>query len=84
MNEIFNNWKSKNDLNKLQYAYIFIVILSLVLAGLVGLLNQPVAWQILSITWIALIAFSVNLVAFALVNLISDDTKKSQPTSKKR
>lgn len=84
MKDIFESWKAKNDLSKLQYAYVFIVLITLVLAGLIGLLNQPIAWQVLSVTWIALIAFSVNLVAFALVNLVSDDTRNEKSPTKKR
>lgn len=67
--DIFALWQDQSDLLKLQYAYGVIVVVTLVAAGLVGLLNQNVAWQILSVTWIALVAFFVNLISFALVNL---------------
>jgi hypothetical protein len=67
--ELFDLWRKQSDLMKLQSAYALIILVTLVAAGLVGLLNQIVAWQILSLTWIATVAFFVNLVSFALVNL---------------
>lgn len=57
---------------KLQYAYGTVVLVTLVAAGLVGLLNQNVSWQILSVTGITATAFFVNLIAFALVNLLAE------------
>lgn len=81
--DLFALWQRQTDLLKLQYAYGVIAGFTLVLAGLVGLLNQTVAWQILSITWIALVAFFVNLVSFALVNLFvpSRRSRPSRPAS---
>ena len=86
--DIFDAWRRQSDLLKLQYAYGVIAGVTLVLAGLVGLLNQTVAWQILSITWIALVAFFVNLISFALVNLFvpsrsSRSTRTSQTTKRR-
>lgn len=79
MKELFQSWKSKSDLGKLQYAYALFVVLSLVAAGLVGLLNQTVALQILQVTWVAFVAFVVNLVVFSLINLSKDsDTKTAK------
>lgn len=86
--DIFALWQNQSDLLKLQYAYGVIVVVTLVAAGLVGLLNQNVAWQILSVTWIALVAFFVNLVSFALVNLFVParnvrPTRASRPSKRR-
>lgn len=86
--DIFALWQTQSDLIKLQYAYGVVVIVTLVAAGLVGLLNQTAAWQILSVTWIAAVALSVNLISFALVNLLPkpEQTKRTRrtPTRKSR
>lgn len=74
--DIFALWQTQSDLMKLQYAYGVVVLVTLVAAGLVGLLNQTVAWQILSVTWIAAVALFVNLISFALVNLFLPAPKR--------
>lgn len=71
LKDMFALWQKQSDLMKLQYAYAVVVVVTLVAAGLVGLLNQNVSWQILSITWIAAVAFFMNLVSFGLVNLLA-------------
>lgn len=77
--DLFALWRTQSDLMKLQYAYALVVVVTLVAAGLVGLLNQAAAWQILSITWIAIVAFFVNLISFALVNLFVPAQKPRSP-----
>lgn len=77
LKDVFALWLKQSDLMKLQYAYGMVVLVTLVAAGLVGLLNQTVAWQILSVTGITTTAFFVNLIAFALVNLLATEQPKS-------
>lgn len=74
LKQSFELWKSKSDLVKLQYAYAFVVLVTLVTAGLIGLLNQEVSRIVLSVAGIAAMAFFVNLLSFALVNLVSDQS----------
>lgn len=74
LKQSFELWKSKSDLVKLQYAYAFIVLITLVVAGLIGLLNQEVSRMVLGVAGIAAVAFFVNLLSFALVNLVSDQS----------
>lgn len=76
LKDVFALWLKQSDLMKLQYAYGTIVVITLVAAGLVGLLNQNVSWQILSVTGIATITFFVNLISFALVNLLAEQQPK--------
>lgn len=76
LHNLFDIWRAQSDLNKLQYAYGVVVIVTLVAAGLVGLLNQTTAWHILSVTWLAAVALCVNLVSFALVNLVVPAPKR--------
>lgn len=68
--DVFAVWSNQSDLVKLQYAYGVVIVVTLVVAGLVGLLDQPASWQILNITWIATVAFTVNLLSFAVINLM--------------
>lgn len=86
--EIFDAWRTQADLTKLQYAYGIVIVMTVVAAGLVGLLNQSVAWQILSITWIVTVTFTVNLLSFALVNLLlpsqTPKTPQQAPSKRKR
>lgn len=83
--DIFTTWKNKSDLAKLQYAYVLVFVALLVVAGLVGLLNQQVSWQILSVAWIAVIAFFTNFLAFAVINLVAPTTPEDvAPAPKKR
>lgn len=76
LKDIFDSWQTQSDLMKLQYAYGVMVIVTLVAAGLIGLLNQTVARQILNVTWIAAVALIVNLISFALVNLFVPSPKR--------
>lgn len=74
---------------KLQYAYAAVAVITLVAGGLVGLLNVNAAWQILSLTWIVIVALSVNLVSFALINLVPKEkqpkrARRAQSRSKRR
>lgn len=77
-------WRTKSELVKLQYVYAFVVVVTLVLAGLVGLLNQSVAWSILAVSWVATLAFFVNLITWALVNLFETQTKPQKPTTRSK
>ena len=69
LKQSFEAWKLKSDLAKLQYGYAFVVLVTLVIAGLIGLLNQEVSRLILSIAGVATLVFFVNLVSFAVINL---------------
>lgn len=81
LKDMFAMWQRQSDLMKLQYAYALVVLVTLVVAGLVGLLNQAVARQVLVICAIAAIAFVVNLISFALINLAADS--RVSPTAKR-
>ena len=78
------NWHTKSELVRLQYTYAFVVVVTLVLAGLVGLLNQSAAWSILTVSWVAAVAFFVNLIAWALINLFETQTKSQKPTTRSK
>lgn len=89
LKDIFALWQSQTDLMKLQYAYTAVAVITLVAGGLVSLLNENAAWQILSLTWIVIVALSVNLVSFALINLVPKEkqpkrARRAQSRSKRR
>jgi amino acid transporter len=81
LKDIFALWQNQSDLMKLQYAYAAVAVVTLVAGGLIGLLNENAAWQVLSLTWIVIVALSVNLVSFALINLVP---KEKQPKQARR
>jgi hypothetical protein len=84
--DIFALWRTQSDLMKLQYAYGVVILVLVVTAGLIGLLNEKVSWQILSVTWIVTVAFFVNLISYALVNLFLPPVapKATRPATKRK
>lgn len=78
-----HEWHSNNNpLAKLQATYIFVAVVALIVAGLIGLIRYDAGQLILNISLIALATFFVNLVAWALLQglvLI----RLGEPSSKK-
>lgn len=83
MNEELTNWKKKNsDLVKLQWVYAAVGVTLLVVAGLVGLLDQPLAFALLDVVRLVFIVFAVNFVTWAIAkNFVVAQSGRS--TSKK-
>jgi undecaprenyl pyrophosphate phosphatase UppP len=66
--EMLTGWNtSRGEREKLQHAYVFVVIVGLVVAGLVGLLNHDVSGIIVQVCLIALGVFLCNVVMWALL-----------------
>jgi small-conductance mechanosensitive channel len=59
--------ESTTDRTKLQHFYIAIAVLLLVVAGVIGLLNQNLGQQILAVAIAAAGIFIVNAIAWALL-----------------
>ena len=82
-----NEWNAtKDSLAKLQGAYIAVAVIALVVAGIVGLIRYDAGQLILSISLIALAAFFVNLIAWALLQglvLFRLDKSEAKPTIRK-
>ena len=70
--KIIELYKSKRELTLLQGTYLIITIISLVVAGLLALVNQPTGHSVLIITLIAAIALVGNTVMWALIRLFAE------------
>jgi tellurite resistance protein TehA-like permease len=63
-----NSWNdSTTDRQKLQHTYIAVAVALLIVAGVLGLINQPLGQQILAIAIAAAVVFLVNAVIWALL-----------------
>lgn len=61
--------QNRRELVLLEAAYLLIAILSFLLAGSIALFNQPLGNSFLIIPLVAFVAFSTNIIAWALVKL---------------
>lgn len=83
MNKQLVEWNnSKSDRQKLQLVYLFVIVLSFVVAAIIGLINQNLGFTVLKITVVAILTFSMNAIAWALLNTFLLD--KLKPTVQPR
>jgi fucose permease len=62
------NWNStRGEREKLQHAYIFVVVIGLVVAGLVGLLNDNLSTLLVQVCLAAIGVFLANVIMWALL-----------------
>lgn len=66
--EMLINWNaSRGEREKLQHAYVAVALVGLVIAGLVGLLNDSLSSLIVQVCLIAVGVFLCNVVVWALL-----------------
>ncbi|HSE60997.1 MAG TPA: hypothetical protein VLA88_01740 [Candidatus Saccharimonadales bacterium] len=66
--EMLINWNiTRGEREKLQHTYIAVALVGLVIAGLVGLLNDNLSSMIVQVCLIALGVFLCNVVVWALL-----------------
>lgn len=76
-----NAWNdTTSDRSKLQHMYIATALALLVVAGVLGLLNQSLGQQILAIAIAAAAVFLVNAIAWALLQSFVLFRLKERPT----
>ncbi len=64
-------WNNEaSELVKLQYVYAVVALVSLVVAGIVTLLNREAGAFVLQITTVATVAFFANLVVWSIINTL--------------
>lgn len=71
-----------NERSKLQHAYIALAVVSIIAAGLIGLVNYDLGQRLTTIALIVLGVFFINLVAWTLLSglvLSSLETPRKQP-----
>lgn len=88
LNRFSELYQSGKELVLLEWAYLAISVVSFLLAGVFALFNQALGVGVLIIPLVAFIAFSMNIVAWALVKFAVEtmipDIKSKQSTSHSR
>ncbi len=70
LDKITDLYQEGRELILLEWAYAIISICSLLLAGLFALVSQPLGIGLLIIPLVSFVAFTMNIVAWALIKLI--------------
>ena len=66
--EMLITWnQTRGEREKLQHAYVFVALVGLVIAGLVGLLNDNLSGLIVQVCLAALGVFLANVIVWALL-----------------
>ena len=66
--EMFIQWNTEHgERTKLQHAYLFVAVVGIVLAGLVGLLNRDLSQIIVGVSLASLAIGLANLLVWALL-----------------
>lgn len=76
-------YKERKELALLEWTYLAIVIVSVVVAGIFALINQALGVSILIVPLVSFIAMSMNVVAWALIRLFAESFfPKEEPKTK--
>lgn len=76
-------YSEKKELALLEWTYLAIAIASVLIAGIFALFNQSLGVSILVVPFVAFIAMSMNVVAWALIKLAAETfLTKKKPTQK--
>jgi len=76
--------KTYSDRAKLQHGYAVLAILSLIVAGIIGLINYNLGQSLLFVAIAALLVFIANGVVWALINtfVVPLASNRPRPTKK--
>ena len=77
-------YKEKRELTILEITYLIIAGISFLVAAVIALLNQSLGVGLLIIPFIAFLAFSANLIVWALVKMLVEESIKGQSQDVKR
>ncbi len=77
-------YKEKRELTILEITYLVIAGVSFLVAAVIALLNQSLGVGLLIIPFIAFLAFSANLIVWALVKMLVEESIKGQKQDIKR
>lgn len=77
-------YKEKRELTILEITYLIIAGISFLVAAVIALLNQSLGVGLLIIPFIAFLAFSANLIVWALVKMLVEESIKEQGHDVKR
>ena len=76
-------YKSGHSLALLQWAYGTVAIISLLISGILALMNQPLGLSILIVPAVAGGAFALNLLVWAIIKLAFDSVVANEEIKKK-
>ena len=81
--ELIKLYKDRRELTLLEITYFTLSVISFAVAGILALFNQALGLSVLIIPLIAFIAGLMNIVAWAVVRLISEGLINRDKTTKK-
>lgn len=76
-------YKEKKELTILEITYLIITGISFLVSAVIALLNQALGVGLLIIPFIAFLAFSANLIVWALVKMLLEESIKNQGSNLK-
>lgn len=76
-------YQAKRELTLLQGTFLGLTLLSLMVAGLLALINQSVGVAALAIPALGAVILTVNTVAWALIRMVIENTIKRDAEVKK-
>ena len=76
--------KTYSDRTKLQHGYAVLAVLSLIVAGIIGLINYNLGQSLLFVAIVAVLVFVANGVVWALINtfIVPLASNRPRPTKK--
>ena len=77
-------YKEKRELTILEITYLIIAGISFLVSAVIALLNQSLGVGLLIIPFIAFLAFSANLIVWALVKMLVEESMKGRIQDVKR
>lgn len=76
-------YEERRELALLQWTYLAMAVVSVIIAGIFALINQSLGVSILIVPLVAFVAMSMNIIAWALVKLAADTFMKNKTPKKK-
>ena len=83
-NVIIKLYKEHRELAILEWFYLFIAIAGVFVAGILALFNQAAGVAILIVPLIAIIAFAMNMICWAVIRLAIEGADPSRKTPEKK
>lgn len=75
-------YKDKRELTILEITYLVIAVIAFLVAAIIALLNQSLGVALLIIPFIAFLAFSANMIVWALVKMLLDESNREDTKTK--
>ena len=70
-------YKEQRELTILEVTYLIIAVLSFLVAAVIALLNQSLGVALLIIPFVSFLALSANIIVWALVRMLLDESTKN-------